>query len=128
MSLNVHRDKKQNMGDAEKGYFEFGDYNNRLLDNLNRVTEDTFEVVEALGELLNSVGELAKVVVHLVQAGMVSLKNETLEHMPVFFLGAGIAATALFIIHKAAKKNETDRRNFKEEIDELCCEFRMLKT
>ena len=63
MSLNVHRDKKQNMGDAEKGYFEFGDYNNRLLDNLNRVTEDTFEVVEALGELLNSVGELAKVVV-----------------------------------------------------------------
>ena len=117
LSLNVRRYRKQNMGDTEKGYLKFGDYNNRFLDNLNRVTEDTFEIMEALGEVLNSVGELAMVVVHLVQAGMVSLKNETLEHMPVFFLRAGVAAAAFFMIEKAAKKNETERMNIKEEID-----------
>ena len=107
------------MGDTDKGYlvdylkdnFELGEYNKAW----ERVTEDTFEVGEAIGELLSSVGELVKVVVHLFQAGMVSLKNETLEHMPVFFLGAGVAAAALFTIQKATKKNETERMNIKEE-------------
>ena len=81
------------------------------------VTEDTFGAVESIGKLLSSLGFLFKILLHLVQAGMVDLKNETLEHKQVFLFGVVLSAAALVVIYKATK-NDTDIRKFKEEIDE----------
>ena len=97
---------------------------------LTTIIEDTSKAGKAIGVAMNGYGELVKMclkdVVHQSSkflAEIISFKNEVLEQKPVFIFGAVlgavggavVGAAAFFIIHKATKKTETDRRNIEEE-------------